>query len=547
MAPLFFKRIKTDELRFDRKTDIYEFFLLSFILLVLIFFLILFFRLFQLTIIKNAYYKRLAETNRTREILIEPQRGKILDRKGLILVRNLPVEIQSDKSRLISKRVYYEGEALAHLIGYRALADSLDIKNDYCLNKIKLGDKVGKKGVEALFDCQLRGVAGKKLVEINAQGKLLRTIALISPKNGTDLKLALDWRIQKKAYELIKDKKGAVVGIVPKTGEVLVFVSSPSFNPQIFENGEKETITQLLNNKDKPLFNRASEGEYPPGSVFKLVVAAAALEEKVINEKTQFEDKGILRLGSLTFGNWYYLQYGKTEGLVDVVKAIQRSNDTFFYQVGGKLGEDKIKKWAEIFGLGKRTGIGTEEKEGLVPSSFWKEDRLMESWYLGDTYNLSIGQGYLLTTPLQIAVLTAVFANDGYLCRPQILKQEKTETGHIISLPGCQKLPLSQKTLNLVKEGMKKACSPGGTGWPLFNFKVNLSDKKTQIIETACKTGTAESQSKDSLPHAWITVFAPFDNPEIVLTVFLENAGQGSDEAGPIAKEILKEYFERKE
>jgi len=547
MPPLIFKKIKSRDLNFDKKDDKSELSFFSFFLLVFVFLFVLFSRLFQLTIIKGIYYKQLAEKNRTREIIIEPQRGKIFDRKGLTLVKNLPADTQSQQLRLISKRIYYDGETLAHLIGYQSIANNLDLKNDQCLNKLKLGDKTGKKGVEALFDCELRGIAGKKLIEVDAAGNFLKTIAIIPPKNGKDLKLALDWQIQKKAFDLIKEKKGAVIGLLPKTGEVIVFVSSPSFDPQIFENEDKKTIVELLNNKEKPLFNRASEGEYPPGSIFKLVVATGALEEKVINEKTVFEDKGILKLGPLTFGNWYYLQYGKTEGMVDVVKAIQRSNDTFFYQVGGKLGEEKIKKWAEIFGLGKKTGIGIEEKEGVVPSSFWKEDKLKEKWYLGDTYNLSIGQGYLLTTPLQIAVLTSVFANDGYLCRPQLLKLSNVETRHGVSSPNCQKLPLSQKTLNLIKEGMKRACSPGGTGWPLFNFKVNISGTKTQAIQTACKTGTAESQSKDNLPHAWFTVFAPVDNPEIVLTVFLENAGQGSDVAGPVAKEILKEYFERKE
>jgi len=547
MSPLLFKKIKKDELKFDKKEGGQEIYFFGFVLLIVIFFLIFFVRLFQLTIIKGGYYQQLSEKNRLREILIEPQRGKILDRKGFVLVENIAPNINEKGLRINSKRIYHSGETFVHLVGYRGLASSLELKNDLCLNKAKLGDKIGKKGVELVFDCQLRGQPGKKLIEVDASGKFLKTVAIIPPQNGKDLKLALDFYLQKKAYDLIKEKKGAAVALLPKMGEVITFVSSPSFDPQIFEDEDSQLLKNLLVDEKKPLFNRASEGEYPPGSVFKLVVAAAALEEKVIDDKTTIEDRGILKLGPLTFGNRYYLQYGKTEGLVDITKAIQRSNDTFFYQVGGKLGEEKIKKWAEIFGLGKKTGIGIEEKEGVVPSSFWKEDKLKEKWYLGDTYNLSIGQGYLLTTPLQIAVLTSVFANNGYLCPPQLLKLSNVETRHGKSSPNCQKLPLSQKTLDLIKEGMKQACSPGGTGWPLFNFKVNLPNKKTQAIQTACKTGTAESQSKESLPHAWITVFAPFENPEIVLTVFLENAGQGSDVAGPIAKEILTEYFERKE
>jgi len=545
MPVLFSRKIKKDYLIFEKKSNKKEILFFVYVFFIFVCFLILFIRLFQLTILKNAYYQKLAKNNRVRELIIEPQRGKILDRNGIVLVENLPADIKEKKTRIISKRFYYEGESFAHLVGYRSLADMNDFKNDQCLNKIKLGDKVGKKGVEALFDCQLRGKPGKKLIEIDALGNFSRTIALVPPEKGQDLTLALDFELQKKAYSLIKEKNGAVIALIPKTGEILVFVSSPSFNPQVFEDENKNEIKKLLKEEKKPLFNRASEAEYPPGSIFKLVVASAALEEKIIDEKTQIEDKGILKLGTLTFGNWYYLQYGKTDGMVDVEKAIARSNDIFFYQIGGKLGDSKIKKWAEIFGLGKKTGILIEEKEGLVPSSFWKEDWLKEKWYLGDTYNLSIGQGYLLTTPLQNAVLTSVFANNGYLCQPQLLKNSKKIDDNQLK-KNCQKIPISSKTLSIIKEAMKKACSPGGTGWPFFNFKINLPNKKAQEITTACKTGTAESQSKDSLPHAWITVFAPYENPEIVLTVFLENAGQGSDMAGPIAKEILKEYFEKK-
>jgi len=546
MSAIFFKKIEKDNLRFDKKEEKNEVYFFSFILLIIIFFLIFFVRLFQLTIIKGSYYQQLSEKNRLREILIEPKRGRILDRKGFVLVENTDPDINEKGLRVKSKRIYYFGEAFAHLVGYRGLASSLELKNDLCLNKAKIGDKIGKKGIELFFDCQLRGKPGKKLIEVDNSGKFLKTVSVISPKNGVNLNLALDFQLQKKAYELIKEKKGAVIALLPKTSELIVFVSNPSFNPQVFEDEDSRTIKKLLNDEEKPLFNRASEGEYPPGSIFKLIVSASALEEEIINEKTEINDTGILKIGPLNFGNWYYLQYGKTDGLVDVKKAIQRSNDIFFYKVGGELGEQKIKNWAEIFGLGKKTNFGIEEREGMVPSSFWKEDKLKEKWYLGDTYNLSIGQGYLLTTPLQIAISTSVFANNGYLCKPQLLKLSNAKTQNNLSLPNCKKLPLSKKTLNLIKEGMRMACSPNGTGWPLFNFKFNLTNKKTQEIQTACKTGTAESQSKNTLPHAWITVFAPYENPEIVVTVFLENAGQGSDMAGPVAKEILKEYFERK-
>lgn len=533
----YFKKGESRGMEFSfQNTRLDEIFFFAFLIIVGFFCTALALRLFQLTIVKGEYYRNLSENNRIKDFLIEPKRGKILDRKGYIIVKNLDPNIESNldeikknNDRIISKRIYETPEVVASLIGYRQQADSNDLRQDNCLYKLKLGDNIGKKGIEKLFDCQLRGQQGRKLIETDARGNFLKTLTIIPQTAGENIQLALDWDLQKKAYELLKDKKGAIVVNNPKTGEILTLVSFPSFSPQDFENNQG--VEKYFSNPDKPIFNRAAEGVYPPGSLFKLITAAAALEEKTIDEKTQIEDKGVVTAGSLTFGNWYYLQYGKTEGMVDIVKAIRRSNDIFFYTVGEKTGVDKIKKWAEIFGYGKKTNIGLDESEGIIPSTFWKEETLKDRWYTGDTYNFSIGQGYIGVTPLQTLVVTSVFANGGYLCQPKLLKNDA---------PNCKKLPVSQKTIDLIREGMKEACSTGGTGWPLFDFKVN--DKN---IQTACKTGTAESHAKSEQPHAWITVFAPFDKPAIALTVLIEEGGQGSDIAGPIAKELLKTYFER--
>ncbi len=521
-----------------------------FIAFIFLFVIVLFLRLFQLTIVKGGYYRSLSEQNRIREIVIEAPRGEIIDRKGFIIAKNLPPninieanqELLKNNQRISSQRIYQSPEAISSLIGYRQIADNNDLKNDRCQYKLKLGDRTGKKGIEKLFDCQLRGQPGKKLIEIDAKGKHLKTINVITPQPGDKIQLSLDLDLQKKSYELIKGKKAAVIAINPKTGEILISVSTPSFNSQDFEDQISPNIQRYLIDKDSPLFNRVTEGVYPPGSILKLVVATAGLEEKIIDEKTQIEDTGTIKAGPLIFGNWYFLQYGKTEDMVNIVKAIKRSNDIFFYKVGEKTGEDKIKKWADIFGLGKHTGIGIDEVEGTIPSSFWKKEVLKENWYLGDTYNLSIGQGYVGTTPLQTVLVTSVFANGGFLCKPQLLKQ---------NVGMCKKLPISQKTLSLIREGMKQACSTGGTGWPLFDFSIRTDPVKQQgqslkkQVQVACKTGTAESHAASGMPHAWITAFAPYENPEIALTVLVEEGGQGSDVAGPIAKEILKAYFER--
>lgn len=542
--PLFQKE-KSDKIRFKNHYPT-ESSTLSLFLVFFIFFLffLLFLRLFQLTIVKGNYYYRLAEENRIRELIIEAPRGEIIDRKGLVIAKNLPADISKNSDRLTSLRHYQAGEAAGPIIGYRQTASEDDLKDDHCLSKLKMGDKTGKKGVEKLYDCELRGRPGKKLIEVDAQGRYLKTLTVIDPSQGKTIQLALDWQLQQRAYQLLEGKKGAIVAVKPKTGEILILVSSPSFDPQVFENNNQKAIKKILESKEKPLFNRATEGIYPPGSIFKLVVAAAALEEKKIYQDTLIEDTGIVQLGPLTFGNWYYLEYGKTEGMVDVVKAIRRSNDIFFYKTGEKLGPEKIKFWAKKFAYGSKFNFGLGESSGLIPSPFWKEEIIGDHWYTGDTYNLSIGQGYILVTPLQVTMATAVIANNAFLCQPQLLKiPNKLTPQH------CQKLPISQKTLDLIQEGMKQACSPGGTGWPLFKFKVQSSKFKFKVqeIQTGCKTGTAESHGENKSPHAWFTIFAPYEKPEIVLTVLVENGGQGSDVAAPIAKEILKAYFEREQ
>jgi len=541
----FFQKGDSKGLRFfTSNNQIIENSFFIYIALIFLFLIVLFLRLFQLTIVKGNYYRTLSEQNRLREITIEAPRGEIVDRKGFVIAQNLNPNINqkiepgllNNNQKIISKRIYNSPEAIAPLIGYRQIADVNDLKNDTCQNKLQLGNRTGKKGVEKLFDCQLRGISGKKLVEIDAQGKYLKTVDVIPPIPGERIQLALDFELQKKSYELVKNVKAAVVVTNPKTGEILASVSSPSFNSQDFEDNSNGNIQTYLNDKNNPLFNRAVEGTYPPGSIFKLVVATAGLEEKAIDEKTEIEDKGSIKAGAATFGNWYFLQYGKVEGMVDIVKAIRRSNDIFFYKVGEKTGVDEIKKWSDIFGLGKNTQIGIDEAEGIIPSTFWKKEVLNENWYLGDTYNLSIGQGYVGTTPLQMALVADVFANGGYLCKPQLLKVQNPND----KIQTCKKLPISQKTIDLIREGMIQACSTGGTGWPLFDFTVG----KTKI-QTACKTGTAESHAASGMPHAWISAFAPFDKPEISVTVLVEEGGQGSDVAGPIARDILKAYFER--
>lgn len=558
----------TGSMDFGRKnTSGSPFFLGVYMVGVFLFFVIVVVRLFHLTVVKGAYYGTLSDNNRVREIIIEPARGKIFDRKGVLLVANHdPVESEK-KDRIVSSRIYYKPESTSHIIGYRQLADKDDLKNDICLNKLKLGDKTGKKGIEKSFECELRGVHGKKLIEVDSMGKYKKTLSVLEPQSGDNLTLALDSELQDKAQSLLKNNKGAIVALKPDTGEVLVLTSNPGFDPQVFEDGDTKESATYFTNEEKPMFNRATEGTYPPGSTFKMFVATAGLEEKAVTTDTIVDDKGVLKAGTRDFHNWYYLEYGRTEGEVDMLKSLQRSNDTYYYELGGKLGPEKIKKWAELFGFHNRTNIGIDEAIGVIPSTFWKQDTFHEQWFTGDSYNLAIGQGYVTATPLQVAIGTAAFANGGKRCQPQLLKNGSRDT----AVAHCEDIPMAKSTYETVREGMRLACETGGTGYPFFDFRVKeatpsatvtqsptpkdaseealLAQNKsgTTRISVGCKTGTAESHAKSGKPHAWFTVFAPYDKPEIVLTVLVEESGQGSEIAAPIAKEILTSYFERVE
>lgn len=540
--PIPFIRITEKDIDFSRKKEPAagrRIYLLPFLLTILC--LLLIGRLFQLTIVRGNYFRTVAENNRIREVLIPGDRADIIDRLGMMIATTKK-----------GARAYTDGEANAHYIGYIQSADKTDLEQDACKNKLRSGDLVGKKGIEKVYECTVRPIHGKKLVEVDARERAVKTLSVVPAHKQPVLRVALDAYVQKKAYEIVLHDKNAVgkkVSIVatkPETGEVIVMLSIPTFDPEAFITKNNQKITQYLSDETHPLLNRVLQGAYPPGSVFKPAIAAGALQEKKIDEKFIVTDEGTIKAGPLTFGNWYFLQYGKTEGSVDIVKAIRRSNDIFFYTVGALLGDQAMKKWAESFGYGQRTGIRmNEEVAGSIPSAFWKQEVMRENWYLGDTYNMSIGQGYTLVTPLQVNMANSVFANGGKLCKPKLLYREA---------PECHSLELDKKTIDLVREGMKGACSTGGTGWPLFNFEVqdrtdrtDKSNRSYRKIQVACKTGTAESHAVSGLPHAWMSAFAPFEKPEIMVTVLVEESGEGSSVAGPIARDILKAYFERTE
>lgn len=498
--------------------------------------LILMARLVELQIIKGQYYRSLAEDNRIRQIRLPAPRGEILARDGKVLVGNKkrekwliidPVEGVSisettsetpDEEKIITwERDYKLGSAFAHVGGYLGEVgeDEVGKTDPACKQKGErvLGQMVGRAGLEQVYDCILRGTDGQELVEVDAQGRRIRTFGRKPPRQGEDLKTTIDYDLQKFLPNRLNGKKGAIVVSKPN-GEILALYSSPSFDPQ--------NIPEYVNDSNLPLFNRASSGTYHPGSVFKMVTSAAALEEGTIKHDYTYEDTGVVRINEFEYTNWYFTQYGKTEGRINLPQAIARSTDTFFYEVGGMLGAEKLAFWAEVFGYGSKTEIDLpSEAKGLVPSPQWKEAVKGERWFLGNTYHMAIGQGDLEVTVLQVNAMTSALAT-GQLCRLHIAQEQAA----------CSNLDISESTLADIRKGMQMACSQGGTAYPFFGFSPPV----------ACKTGTAETWNEEKT-HAWFTVYGPVDEPEIVVTVLVENGGEGSEVAAPIAREIFDWWF----
>ncbi|HZE86627.1 MAG TPA: penicillin-binding transpeptidase domain-containing protein [Methylomirabilota bacterium] len=565
--------------------------------------ILLIIKLFLLQIVHGSDYRKLADSNRIRTAIIHAPRGIIFDRNGTPLVFNMPGfrEVHQDpknpgantsthlskedaltriaagdhRIEVDSLRQYPYKDATSHVLGYLGQISKDEIESGEFAG-YQTSDWIGKSGIEGEYEHQLRGQDGKQLVEVDALGRIVRALGQTDPIPGEDITLTLDAKLQQAAYDASKDvKKGAIVVSRPD-GEILAMVSKPSYDANLFtldttykgasDSAYHSLASVLSDTNNQPLLNRAISGIYPPGSTFKLVVAASGLQDKVIDSNYHITDTGILKVGDFSFANWYYTEYGRTEqGDVNVTRAIARSNDIFFYKLAEKIGVDKLSAMATKFDLGEKLGIDLAgEEAGLVPTKEWKQKTLKEDWYLGDTYHYGIGQGYLLTTPLQVNSWTQVVANGGKLYQPRLLKSQQ-------SFDSAQDKPrvkkqgiIDEKTTSLIRQGMIDACSTGGVAWPLFDFKVKNQALRSKIdgkdflmpktatgsattqdvgISVACKTGTAQHGGEDTLPHAWITLFAPAYNPQVVVTVLVEASGEGSNVAAPIAKKILEAYF----
>ncbi|MCX7928028.1 MAG: penicillin-binding protein 2 [Candidatus Omnitrophica bacterium] len=556
-------------------------------ILVALCYFILICQLINLAVFRSSYFRELADKNCIRFVPQQGGRGKILDANNKILVTNrlsydvlilpqslfqitqifeklsfilqispeqlmeqfkrnytepsVPVcvaknigldkAVQVEESKLNLEGVivqtnvmrYYPYEKIAaHILGHLGQIDV------WRLSKLasygyKAKDIVGVGGIEERYDYYLRQQDGGISIEVDHQGRFSRLLSYFPPRNGKDIGLTIDLRIQRIVEEILDNYIGSIVIIEPNTGAVLAMASRPDFSPLSFlKSNSPKLLSELFNNPYAPLTNRAIQGQYPPGSVFKPLVATAALELNKINSATTFNCPGFLRIGRRDFKCW------AVHNEVDLIKALAQSCDVFFYKLGLAIGPAKLHEFADKFGLGQLTGVELPyEAKGNIPHPLLRKMKTFQRWYDGDTANFAIGQGAVLVTPLQMVRAIAVFANGGQLVRPYLVRsidQKDVSSSH----QKIEQLPLKKKYLELVRRGLREVvANPQGTAHVLANLPVSV----------AGKTGTAEAPGGT---HAWFVGFFPFEKPQFCAAVFLENGGHGAKSAS-----LLKEIIER--
>lgn len=564
-------------------------------------------RLYYLQVYQADRYKTLADENRISTRLLVPPRGIIFDRNGVTIASNqqnfqalivaeqapnvqetldafkkimplseaeeerikkdlkrnrsfVPIKIRDNLSwEEVSRiqlnapdlpgividegltRYYPFGAGMAHILGYVSSVSDKDVKDDPLLEVP--GFKIGKSGIEKYLEKALRGESGNLKLEVNAYGRIMKEIERVDGIPGKDVQLTIDSRLQQKAFELFGEESGAAVLLDVHTGEILAFVSAPSFDPNMMTQGlSTEDWNALLHNERNPLTDKAISGQYSPGSTFKMIVALAALEAGVIKPETRTYCASKMFLGNHAFHCWKKEGHGH----LNVVEALQHSCDIFFYETAQKLGIEKIADMARRFGLGSKINIGLEnEKAGLIPDKEWKLRRFGEPWQQGESLISGIGQGYILTTPLQLATMTARLVNGGYEIKPTFLKVSDGEKSKI------KKIDVSPANLELIKEGMYAVVNkPGGTAWrSQFDYHGQRMGGKTgttQVRRITMKERREGIKKESELPwrlrnHALFVGYAPHDNPKYAVAVLVEHGGGGSSVAAPLAGKILRE------
>lgn len=564
----------------------------------ILFFMLLVFvlRLWQLQILRGEYYYNLSLKNRVSVVKLPAPRGIIYDRRGRALVDNEPyfvvsllpkppgrginltelsellgispdelseriirqrpytlepivlkkgltfkevAEIEarrSDFPGLIIQteiiRSYPYGNTASHLIGYISHPHEEEVKSGR-FSDLPRKSYIGRWGAEALFDEDLKGVPGVRYIEVDALGRQIHPLQEFPPQQGNDIHLSVDIETQIVAENAFGKRSGALLALNPGTGEIISLVSLPSFDPNIFVRGiSEEQWKEIINNPGHPFLNRVFQSRYPPGSVFKIITALAGLEEGVINEDTSFYCSGKIEVGIWTFRCWKNEGHGHT----NITKGLVESCDVFFYETGKLLGIDRIAKYAKALGLDRKIGLGlSNEIPGIIPTSAWKRKTKGRPWYLGETFNAAIGQGYVTITPAHAAILISAIANGGSVYRPSLLRLSQPPEP-------ISKISITPEHLSIVREALKGVVNdPKGTGWRA----------KSERFIIAGKTGTAqvvgssdETIRRGPRDHAWFVAYAPYKEPQIAVSVFVEHGGHGGEAAAPIARDVIENYLE---
>ena len=576
-----------------------------------VFFLLLM-RLWHLQILNVDDYQAMSENNRLRFVPVAASRGAILDRNGVVLVSNrpsfslavIPQEVK-DKETLLTQlssllaldraemaerwdknkgrakyypivlasnitrdqveiveenrlrlpgveiemkpvREYSSGVLGAHLLGYIGEISEKEL-NYKGFEEYNPGDYVGKNGIERALENELHGEDGGRQLEVDARGRVLRTISETYPTVGNSVVLTIDSAIQKQAEKAFGEQAGAAVAMDVNSGEILAFVSNPGFDPALFSGKLPADIWKgYLEDKRHPLENKALSGQYPPGSTFKIITALSGLQDDKINDSTSVNCSGSYDLGTSTFKCWNKKGHGTT----NLRKSLRESCDVFYYQLGEKLGVDKIAATAKAFKLGAPMGVELQnEKAGLIPTTEWKQKRFGKRWFHGETLPVAIGQGYVLTTPIQLASMIATVANEGTIFRPHLVKRIVDADGKPLRETKPEVIgttTFSKESYRLVKQGLLAVVNEsGGTGAMarLYDVKVAGKTGTSQVVKLRDSKQGTPYQFRD---HALFVAFAPFDKPEIAVAVVVEHGEHGGAAAAPIAGRMLRAYFDGK-
>lgn len=563
-------------------------------------------RLWHLQILEGPYYRDLSENNRTRQVLLEPARGLIYDRNGILLANNVSsfsvyVTLEDVKDRevliqqlsellgldpaLVRKKMAIKGSKLlprkikdrmtlrdatlvesrrldmpgvmiqvesqrnypggliaSHLLGYvgEISADQLE-KPEF--DDLHQGSIVGQYGIEKSYDRHMRGTAGQKNVEVDALGHEKKSSVVEKPQAGNDLYLTIDVRLQKLAEDLLGEEQGAIVAIDPNNGDILAMASRPAFDPNVLsrELTAKQWV-EIVQDEGRPLNNRASQGQYPPGSTFKIPMAVAALETKTMSPSSTVHCTGGYQFGRRLYRDWK----AGGHGYVDLHEALVHSCDVYFYSIGQRMGIDVMAEFGKDFGLGRPTGVELpSERSGIMPTQAWKQKVKRESWLPGETISAAIGQGFVTVTPLQMASMMATVANDGVNYRPRLVRAVMDRAmGNLQEFPAVPRGKINAKpeTFRVIKSALADVVTKG-TATRAKSSIVTIGGKTGTAQVAALRTGPEESIPKKFRDHAWFVAFAPVESPNIAVAVLAEHMGHGGAAAAPLAKELIEAYM----